>query len=367
MGRKKKVQEEEVKVYRAEELTGVLDDLEIKDPEPDYTENIDQNNLLIKKRTTEAIKMYYDIQKLRIAVGNRIVASFNLQLGQEPGMKQSDLEEDSQKMISKLRKEYRLITDAYIEEKKSIKKMIQTMIFTNDLVFIKNTLDYDLIDQYEMLYQTEKKTEKTIKGLITQHPLWEKFFLGVKGCGPVMAAACISYFDIYSTRYPAGFIAYAGLNPVPYEDEDGNIYHKANSKSYTVMRDYVDKEGNTKQKKSITYNPQLKSILLGVLANCIIKANVRTDKETGMVTVTGPYANAYMDYKIRQRSKHTDYTAMHINRMALNYMMRQFIKDLWKAWRDVEGLPIPPSYEEKFLGMKPHHWPTFGEYNKEDK
>lgn len=334
-------------------------------------EAIEERNI-IKKRTTEAIKMYYDIQKLRIGCGNRIVASFNIQLGQAPSTPQSEMDDENQKMINKLKAEYKRITDAYIANNVSIKKQIAKMLDSTDkkeqLIYIKSSLDYDLMDEYMSLLEVEKKTEKTITGLIKAHPLWEYFFEPIKGCGPIMAAACISYFDIFAARWPSSFMAYAGLNPVPYNNEndlEAPVMHKANNKSYTVMKKYVDKNGDIKEKKSITYNPQLKSILLGVLASCIMRANIRTDKDTGVITVTGEYANAYMDYKNRKRNQFPDYSAAHINKMALNYMMRQFVKNLWIAWREVEGLTVPESYEEKFLGMKPHKFPTIEYYKKE--
>lgn len=333
-----------------------------------------EERTIIKKRTTEAIKMYYDIQKLRIGCGNRIVASFNIQLGQAPSTPQKEMDDESQKMINKLKAEYKRITDGYVENNISIKKQIAKMNESKDekeqLVFIKSALDYDLMDEYMSLWEVEKKTEKTITSLIKAHPLWGYFFEPIKGCGPIMAAACVSYFDIFSARWPSSFMAYAGLNPVPYYNEDEEdpqniqVYHRANSKSYTVMKKYIDRDGNVKEKKSITYNPQLKSILLGVLASCILRANIRTDKKTGIVTVTGEYANAYMDYKNRKRNQFPNYSASHINKMALNYMMRQFVKKLWVAWREVEGLTVPESYEEKFLGMKPHKFPTIDYYQK---
>lgn len=61
----------------------------------------------------------YDIQKLRIATGNRIVQSFNIQMGQEPQTKQEDLEEETAKLIETLRSEYKRITDAYVDKQYS--------------------------------------------------------------------------------------------------------------------------------------------------------------------------------------------------------------------------------------------------------
>lgn len=38
--------------------------------------------------------------------------------------------------------------------------------------------------------------------------------------------------------------------------------------------------------------------------------------------------------------------------MAIRYMIKMFLKDLWVAWRTLEGLPVTPDYAEAKLGMK---------------
>ena len=52
----------------------------------------------------------YDIQKLRIQMGNRIVSNFKAKLGQAAGMPESELGDDERKLLDKLRLHYRKIT-----------------------------------------------------------------------------------------------------------------------------------------------------------------------------------------------------------------------------------------------------------------
>ena len=40
--------------------------------------------------------------------------------------------------------------------------------------------------------------------------------------------------------------------------------------------------------------------------------------------------------------------------MAKRYMIKQFLKDLWSAWRFNEGLEVTVSYPEAKLGHNPH-------------
>jgi hypothetical protein len=40
--------------------------------------------------------------------------------------------------------------------------------------------------------------------------------------------------------------------------------------------------------------------------------------------------------------------------MALRYMIKIFLIDLYNNWRRLEGLPVAPPYSEAKLGMVPH-------------
>lgn len=46
------------------------------------------------------------------------------------------------------------------------------------------------------------------------------------------------------------------------------------------------------------------------------------------------------------------YSAAHRNNAAKRYMIKMFLLEMWKTWRGLEDLPIPPSYSEQYLGMK---------------
>lgn len=53
----------------------------------------------------------YDIQKLRIQMGNRIVANFSSKLGKEPSMPEEAMDDDGKAILKDLRVRYRKITD----------------------------------------------------------------------------------------------------------------------------------------------------------------------------------------------------------------------------------------------------------------
>ena len=53
----------------------------------------------------------YDIQKLRIQAGNRIVGNFKARLGQKPGKKEDGLSPEAKRILKDLREHYHKITD----------------------------------------------------------------------------------------------------------------------------------------------------------------------------------------------------------------------------------------------------------------
>ena len=48
------------------------------------------------------IRGFYDVQKLRISTGNRIVANFHAKLGRKPGQKLDEIDPESKKILDQL-------------------------------------------------------------------------------------------------------------------------------------------------------------------------------------------------------------------------------------------------------------------------
>ena len=107
-------------------------------------------------------------------------------------------------------------------------------------------------------------------------------------------------------------------------------------------REYVTADGEVKTRKSITFNPFLKTKLVGVLAGSFLKQT------------PNQYRTVYDNYKhrIESDSRHVDKTLGHRHNMAMRYMVKMFLIDLYKAWRQIEGLPVAPSFHEGKLGHR---------------
>jgi len=98
------------------------------------------------------------------------------------------------------------------------------------------------------------------------------------------------------------------------------------------------------------YNQWLKSKMLGVLGSSFLKSK-------------SPYSEYF--YNMRDRLLNKDWgiesknpsdkkkpKAFHQKNAAVRYMIKMFLRDLYVAWRTIEGLPVRSFYEEEYLGKK---------------
>jgi hypothetical protein len=278
------------------------------------------------------VRTLYDVQHERVQTGNRICAEIKARLGQRPGMTEEQLEEEAKEYLDRARAEYRRITDAFVlnQAPKYLKVDFENYQIITDagmLVFV---------ELYETQLAHEEHMAKVIARIVQEHPLWAAFLEPVKGCGPLMSAVILSEFDIRKAERISQFWALAGLDVAP----DGR--GRGRYKEHLVKRAYKDKDGQAQERDGITFNPFLKTKLVGVLASCFLKQGPDGCK----------YRRVYDDYKHRleHHDKHKDKTKGHRHAMAMRYMIKIFLQDLWLAWRALEGLPITAPYHEAVLG-----------------
>ena len=269
----------------------------------------------------------YSLQKLRIQTGNRIVANFRVKLGQAPGTAEEELDDSAKTLLRDLAGRYDLLADAVAASPRGA-------AFVGDEV-IDSLTDLFLVGQYVDLERTEREQFVRLGRLLDGYPIWRGFLKGVKGIGPAMAGVLISEIDVRTARYASSVWRYAGLDVAA----DGR--GRGRFKEHLVKRAYVSLEGEPKERDSITFNPFLKTKLMGVLAGSFLK-------QPG-----SPYRQVYLDYKHRLESHpaHAEKTKGHRHNMALRYMVKRFLVDLWREWRMLEGLPTPSPYAEAKLGL----------------
>lgn len=284
------------------------------------------------------VRGMYDIQKLRIQIGNRIVANFKArELGQSASKSEKELADEERNILKELRAGYKKITDGVksFPSKNKFKpnELISTYI---ELCLVRSYISLE-IEENEMIGQ--------IGQALKDYRIYTEFLEKVKGCGPLMSGVILSEIDIHESKYASSIQKYAGLDVVI---EDG--LGRSRRKEHLVDVEYVDSYGDTQTKKSITFNPMLKTKLIGVLGSGFLKCK-------------SPYSEIYYNYKNRLKNhpKHAGKSDGHIHAMSIRYMIKRFIVDLYVAWRTIEGLPVADEYSVAKLGHVHGSGPTFSQ------
>lgn len=283
----------------------------------------------------------YDLQKLRIQMGLRVVANFKAKLGQAPSTKEEDADPEAQDIIKALRASHERITDAIGKVRSPAKN------FPGDEL-ISDYAEFVLADGYFKMLDNEKSQFLALKKVVEGFAIWREFLHGVKGVGPAMAGVIISEIDIHRAKYASSIWKYAGL------DVGGDGAGRSRRKDHLVEREYTNKSGEQATRVGITFNPWLKTKLVGVLGPAFLKAR-------------GDYAEVYGDYKHRLES-HAKYGIARDgevdeecggkiykgrrHQMAIRYCVKRFLADLYEAWRKLEGLEVHNPYSEAKLGLK---------------
>ncbi len=180
-----------------------------------------------------------------------------------------------------------------------------------------------ILARREEVFAMEEDYAKSLAKEIHEHPLWKTFLSEVKGVGESIAAVIISEFDIHKAPTVSNLWSFAGLAP--------------------------GKDKKTKGQKC-PFNQFLRAKLCGVLGSSFLKCR-------------SPYREYYDNMKNRLESidwgmlsKHpTDKKrpkAGHQHKAANRYMIKMFLRDLYVAWRTLEGLEVREPYQEEYLGKK---------------
>lgn len=277
----------------------------------------------------------YDIQALRISMGNRIYSNFRAKLGLKSTDKEK-MDKEATKILTQLRKDYDRITDGITDELTPRKFKAMGIIDSYG--------EYVLIHSYLSLRFQEAEQFKHLNNIMSGHPLYEAIIADKNqwvGIGPMIIGLLISELDLSKPPNPTGLWKYCGLDVAP----DGR--GRSKRKEHLVEWEYTDKEGKKQKRLGVTYKPLIKSKLMGVLSTSLIKQNGKPDKN-GKARALSPYRTIYDVYKhrISNMEEHADKSDGHIEMMAKRYMIKMFLRDLYKLWRPLLNLPISEPYEE---------------------
>ena len=246
---------------------------------------------------TDNLKIFvrgaYDLQKLRIQMGNRIVANFKSRLGQKPSEKEETIDDKGKDLLKQIRGSFKKITD-------NVKNFPRQANFEGDQI-ISTFTELCLVGQYVSLETQEDSHFNRLGSMLSEYPIYTQYLKDVKGIGPAMAGVLISEIDIERCKYPSSLWKYAGLDVA--KDGQG----RSKKKEHLVTTNYVNKEGKDAIKLGITFNPWLKTKLVGVLASSFLRAG------------DNQFSQVYRDYKnrIENHPDHIEKTKGHRHNMAL--------------------------------------------------
>ena len=196
----------------------------------------------------------------------------------------------------------------------------------------------------------ESEIEKMLKKVLKRFPIYTDYLEGVKGVGTIAAGWIIGEFDIHKATTVSKLWQFAGLNPgmvkgkKRVEDEDGNV-------TFVETGEMIRGDKLTPGHVA-PFNQNLRTALVGVLADGFIKQQnyycmefyypykARLEQEENTVTHIG------------KEKQWKEVSKGHRDRAAKRYMIKMFLKDLYVAWREIEGLPVRASYQEEYLGHK---------------
>jgi hypothetical protein len=186
----------------------------------------------------------------------------------------------------------------------------------------------------------ERYIEKMLRDRLRQFKLYSDFLSQVKGVGDVSAGWIIAEYNIREATTVSKLWQFTGLNP---EYVRGKKRVENNDGTFSlVTTDEMIRGDRLTPGFVAPFNKRLRTAMVGVLADGFIKAQ-------------SPYAlNYYYPYKHRLANEEgwSSESPGHRDRAAKRYMIKMFLKDLYVAWRTLEGLPVRKPYQEEYLGHK---------------
>lgn len=334
----------------------------------------------------------YDLQMLRMQAGIRLVGNFRAKLKDQPSPQrdpsapseppspsspkdlsephasrdpatasepaspsppdqESELSPEAESIIEKLRKSYRLLTQGVAKN-----RTIPTEKgFTGDAIISEFT-ELVLVDQYMAIEREEAKQFRLLTKQLERIPIYNTYLSKTIGVGPAMAGVLIAWLDPHKARHRSSFWKFAGLDTGP----DGK--GRSRRAEHLILREYTDKNGDTKTRNSITYDPFLKTKLMGVLASSFIRLGspwrrVYDDYKHRLLTDQNREKVTLQEWKSRRKAGE-DVSNLwppgRIDNASKRYMVKIFLAELWEKWRALEGLDITPPYPQVYQNRKPH-------------
>jgi len=198
----------------------------------------------------------------------------------------------------------------------------------------------------------EEEIARDVAREIKRYPVWTEWLSRVKGCGEMLGAVIITEFNIEIATTVSKMWQFAGLNPGMVRGWKSDGKDKDGWPKWKITEDMIRGDRLTPGYRS-PFNKRLRTALCGKLGPSILKAQ-------------GEYAISYYypmhvpkdrrdelgpgRYDVEEGWK--DKSEGHRSRAAIRYMIKAFVRDLYVAWRTLEGLSVREPYAEEYLGKQ---------------
>ncbi len=219
-----------------------------------------------------------------------------------------------------------------------------------------------------------KRLSAQMETILNQFPIYD-WLREVKGISTVISAWIIAEFDIDKAETSAQMHRYAGMAPgwmlglkrckkKEYSKKMGELIKEIPSKTGkgtdVIYRTdtYIRMDKLTPEFLS-PYNKSLKTALLGWAGDSFVYSSNTYYHQFYLPYKHRLAHSAQMTKEILKGGKVIDVewrnaSPKHRHMAAKRYMIKQFVIDLYKQWRTVEGLSVTVPYSEVRLG-RPHH------------
>jgi hypothetical protein len=265
------------------------------------------------------IEQYYDIQKLRVATFNRIVAYCKA--------KDSQPRPETHLVSASHTEVETHETDADQSEGGSEKERADGKYRDEAWDLVESELDdlprevRDLIWYFKSLYSTEKSLAKRLDIWSRDHPLRMEYLSTIRGIGPILSSGLIAWLSPISRFENISKLwKYCGLAPG---------------------------QKRTSGEKT-NYNPKLKTFMWKI-ASSFEKQKPEASKYRKIYDEKKAYYMSRPDLRADIESGRKG-AKLHVRLMAMRYTVKRFLADLWVVWRTMEGLSVTKPYAIDILG-----------------
>jgi len=265
------------------------------------------------------IEQYYDIQKLRVATFNRIVAYCKAKDSHENSENQ-DLNASHHQFEN--HPEYADQLEGGSEKERADGKYRDEAwdLAESEPDDLPREVR-DLIWYFKSLYSTEKNLAKRLDIWSRDHSLRMEFLSTIRGIGPILSSGLIAWLSPISRFENISKLwKYCGLAPG---------------------------QKRTSGEKT-NYNPKLKTFMWKI-ASSFEKQKPEACKYRKIYDEKKAYYMSRPDLKADIESGRKG-AKLHVRLMAMRYAVKRFLADLWVVWRTMEGLPVTKPYAIDILG-----------------